>query len=162
MTKMSFALVFCLLSTSTFACENQYYGVTNDVTLPESYSLFLDCTEKMPELVLSENDEYNYETLSQPDSHSYSDYWSDWVLKTDSNPLVSQNFSDSYFGIGVWSPTELNEDDEITTQEWLMNHGLQFSVGFGEKKLGEPRFRLDYMWHEDEKDNVMMQVELPF
>lgn len=162
MTKMSFVLVFGLLSTSALACENQYYGVTNDVTPPESYSSFLDCTKKTPQIGHSDNAEYNYETLSQPDSRNYGDYWSDWVLKTDSNPFVSQSFSDSYFGIGVWSPTELDEDDEISTQEWLMNHGLQFSVGFGEKKLGEPRFRLDYMWHEDEKDNVMMQVELPF
>ncbi len=30
------------------------------------------------------------------------------------------------------------------------------------KKAGEPRFRLDYQWHDEEQDNLMMQVEVPF
>lgn len=162
MTKISFALVFSLLSASIFACEYEYYGVRDNGLSAETTSVFTDCSPKEPSLNASKNNHLDYDSLGNAPRKDYEGYWSDWVLKTESNPFLSQHYSDSYFGIGVWSPTEFEDEEELTTQEWLMNHGLQFSVGFGEKKLGEPRLRFDYMWHEDEQDNVMMQVEVPF
>lgn len=160
MTKMSLVLVFGLLSVSAVACEKTYYGVAEQIAIPDTYDKFRDCVPVKLSADYPALGELDYDALQRPAGKDYSDYWSDWVLKAQTNPFLSQHFSSSYFGIGVWSPEE--DEEEMTTQEWLMNHGLQFSVGFGEKEAGEPRLRLDYMWHEDQQDNLMMQVEVPF
>lgn len=90
-------------------------------------------------------------------------YWSDWLLKADMDPLFTQKLATSYLGFGVWMPPELlDEQSKMSTEEWLMSHGLQLSIGFGEKKAGEPRMRFDYRWHEDYDGDVMMQIEVPF
>ncbi|WP_295891863.1 hypothetical protein [uncultured Vibrio sp.] len=90
-------------------------------------------------------------------------YWDDWVLNSASDPFVTQNISSNYFGLGVWMPQHLEDElGEMSTEEWLMSHGVQLSVGFGDKKSGQPRMRFDYRWHEKYDGDVMMQVEVPF
>ena len=42
------------------------------------------------------------------------------------------------------------------------SHGLKLSLGFGQKKAGEPRVRLDYRWHEVYQADWFMQIEVPF
>jgi len=160
---MSFVLVFALLSATAGACEKNYYGIEPQIEVPETYLTFGDCEPNKQSIEYPTTGALNYDALTKPVIRDYSTYWSDWVLKTESNPFLSQHYSNSYFGIGVWDPSEFDEDnEELSTQDWIMNHGLQFSVGFGEKKAGEPRFRLDYQWHDEEQDNLMMQVEVPF
>ncbi|GEM_PF-922694 len=97
------------------------------------------------------------------ESPADSSYWADWFLKADSDPLFTHKLATSYIGFGVWIPSELlDEQSDMSTEEWLMSHGLQLSIGFGEKKAGEPRMRFDYRWHEDFDSVVMMQIEVPF
>ncbi|NOH95769.1 hypothetical protein [Vibrio sp. 99-70-13A1] len=101
--------------------------------------------------------------LLDEDSEPTEDYWSDWALKTKDAPILTQNISTNYFGLGMWLPEDLEETkNDMTTQEWLLNHGLQLSVGFGDKVNGQPRLRFDYRWHDERDANMMMQVELPF
>lgn len=162
-TKMSFVLVFGLLSATANACEKNYYGIANTVAIPETYLQFRECEPDKRAIENSATGALNYDALTKPATRDYSDYWSDWVLKTESNPFLSQHYSSSYFGIGVWDPNKSDEDQEdLSTQDWLMDHGLQFSLGIGEKKAGEPRLRFDYLWHDEKQDNLMMQVEVPF
>lgn len=93
----------------------------------------------------------------------YSEYWSDWVLKSASNPVLTKSLESNYFGVGIWKPSELEESlDSLTPEEWLMNHGVQFSLGFGDKEIGKPRMRFDYRWHSEYKGDLLMQVEVPF
>ncbi|MCG9676863.1 hypothetical protein [Vibrio sp. Isolate24] len=101
--------------------------------------------------------------VSEEPSADYSSYWADWVLQTETSPILSQSLASNYIGIGVWMPSELEEQVHVSeTEDWIMSHGLQLSLGFGEKKLGEPRLRLDYRWHDDYERDVIMQLELPF
>ena len=101
--------------------------------------------------------------LTDDNKSTNSLYWSDWVLKTDDDPIFTQKLATSYIGFGVWMPQELHEEkSKMSTEEWLMSHGIQISFGFGEKKVGEPRMRIDYRWHEDYDLDVMMQIEVPF
>lgn len=96
----------------------------------------------------------------KPDS---SEYWSEWALQTKDAPLITQSIKNNYIGLGAWFPEDLEENQrKMTTEEWLLNHGLQLSIGFGDKKDGEPRMRFDYRWHENQQPDVMMQIELPF
>ncbi|MGF1754111.1 hypothetical protein L4C33_10990 [Vibrio makurazakiensis] len=91
------------------------------------------------------------------------DYWSEWALQSKDAPLLTQSVANNHFGLGMWIPEELDsQKNDMSTEEWLMNHGLQLSLGFGNKEDGEPRMRFDYRWHEDEKADVMMQIEVPF
>jgi hypothetical protein len=65
--------------------------------------------------------------------------------------------------VGVWVPNELKDDlAEMDTEQWLMSHGLQLSLGFGDKTSGKPRMRFDYRWHDRYDGDMMVQVELPF
>ena len=162
MAKKSVLLVFGLFSASAYACieNNQGVSVGADSTIHD-----LDrelCSPMLGESVYPVN-QITTPLLLVKEKYNQSNYWSDWVLKTESNPVLTQNFADNYFGVGWWSPEDnVLQGDEQTTEEWLMNHGLMFSVGFGDKTIGQPRFRLDYLWHDEDQDNVMMQIEVPF
>ncbi|MGX1926558.1 hypothetical protein ACUALS_15570 [Vibrio sp. NH-7] len=97
------------------------------------------------------------------DDQGYDTYWDDWVLKSETNPILTRALSSNYVGVGVWVPTELeNRLHAMDTEEWILSHGLLLSVGFGKKSAGEPRMRLDYRWHDKYDGDVMMQIELPF
>jgi len=104
-----------------------------------------------------------YYFFDQEENDDSAGYWSDWVLQSDTNPIFTQSLATSYVGLGVWVPSEL--EDRLTylhPEEWLLSHGLQLSLGFGKKNIGEPRMRLDYRWHDKYEGDFMMQVELPF
>ncbi|MCL9780089.1 hypothetical protein M9194_01425 [Vibrio sp. S4M6] len=116
----------------------------------------------------------------KPNTTSSGNYWSDWGFKYSSEPFLSDNYSSSHFGLGIWTPNSQSNQSwgtsfkntiypsdntpDLTTdpEAWMMNHGLQLSLGFGNKQSGQPRVRFDYLWHENNDDNVRMQVELPF
>ncbi|MED5503686.1 MAG: hypothetical protein VYC54_04550 [Pseudomonadota bacterium] len=90
-------------------------------------------------------------------------YWDQWAIRSEDTPILTQNLEKNYFGLGLWMPEELrDEETNMSTEEWLKSHGLMFSVGFGDKHDGEPRMRFDYRWHEYYDADWMMQIEVPF
>lgn len=92
-----------------------------------------------------------------------SDYWSDWILKNVDDPLLTQRIEDGFLGFGVFRPYEMTlNDDELSYEEWIKTHGIQLSLGIGDKNGDEPRVRLDYQWHDRHEDLVHVQVEVPF
>ncbi|YCO01662.1 hypothetical protein ACB087_01825 [Vibrio sp. VNB-15] len=104
-----------------------------------------------------------YETEERARDVPTESYWDEWAIKPDDTPLLTQSVENNYFGLGVWMPEELRDDEsKMTTEEWLKSHGLMFSVGFGDKNDGEPRMRFDYRWHEYYDADWMMQIEVPF
>lgn len=101
--------------------------------------------------------------LSEGEPESTTGYWSDWVIQSKDAPLLTQSLESNYVGLGMWFPEDLEDDQyDMSTEEWLMNHGLQLSIGFGDKVEGQPRMRFDYRWHDSRDADLMMQVELPF
>ena len=103
------------------------------------------------------------EFIGEESSTDYSQYWSEWLLNSDTNPIVTQSLASNYIGLGVWVPSELEDQmSQMDTEEWIKSHGLQLSLGFGDMNSGQPRMRLDYRWHEQRDGDVMMQVEVPF
>nr|WP_075202609.1 hypothetical protein [Vibrio mexicanus] len=145
----------------TFACDlfTQSYGDEPRSDLaPPSYGVcisMLDSYNYASETVISiQEKEKSFETES---------YWESWAFRLDSDPLLSQSLSSNHFGVGVWMPSDLLEESKtMSTEDWIRSHGLQFSVGFGDRKPGEPRMRFDYRWHEKYEGDVMMQIEVPF
>ena len=139
------------------------------VSSPDTNSLKPYYSSKLPE--------FNF---AEPSKTSSDDYWSDWGLKYRTEPFVSDQYSFGHLGFGVWSPDKDTNDSwgnsfktttytgqsttDITTdpEAWVMNHGVQLSLGFGNKSEGQPRIRFDYLWHENYDDNVRMQVQFPF
>ncbi|WP_146029071.1 hypothetical protein [Vibrio diazotrophicus] len=97
------------------------------------------------------------------DKEIISDYWGQWGFEREDEPLFTHKIAHSYIGVGVWMPPKLLEEQaEMSTEEWLKSHGLLLSLGFGSKKKGEPRMRMDYRWHEDYEVDLMMHIEVPF
>ncbi len=94
---------------------------------------------------------------------SKKNYWEEWAFKKNETSLLTSNLEKNHFGLGIWMPKELMEEEsKMDTEEWLLSHGLMFSVGFGNKGDGKPRMRLDYRWHETYDADWMMQFEVPF
>jgi len=97
------------------------------------------------------------------DNENVSEYWEQWGLQSEDEPLFTHKIAHSYIGVGVWMPTELlKEQSEMSTEDWLKSHGLLLSLGFGNKQTGEPRMRMDYRWHDDYQVDLMMHIEVPF
>ncbi|USD68076.1 hypothetical protein [Vibrio sp. SCSIO 43136] len=92
------------------------------------------------------------------------DYWKQWSINESSDPLLTQQLdSKNYFGLGVWMPSQFDEEIEgMSYQEYLQAHGVQFSLGLGEQNGNEPRMRIDYQWHKDFDPNFSVQLEVPF
>ncbi len=94
---------------------------------------------------------------------SEKNYWDQWAYKKDYTTMLTKNLQKNHFGLGLWMPEDLmEEENEMQMDDWLLNHGLMLSVGFGNKSDGEPRMRLDYRWHDYYDADWMMQIELPF
>ena len=95
---------------------------------------------------------------------SGSGFWEDWARDGDSPFLIKKSAS-TFYGLGAWLPAKYDEQEIETiqdAQEWIRNHGLQMSFGIGGEDGNSPRLRVDYRWHEDENDDVFLQVEIPF
>ncbi|ENI4488643.1 hypothetical protein ABXZ88_004552 [Vibrio fluvialis] len=106
----------------------------------------------------------NFDVETESGAHDVN-YWNGWIAadSNDTNPFLTQQLENSYLGLSVWMPTELAaRENQMSTEEWLMSHGLKLSLGFGQKKAGEPRVRLDYRWHEVYQADWFMQIEVPF
>lgn len=162
MAKIGLLLAFAWFPTLVSACEGMTMKTSVDHHL-YPYGITEDCGPQSYSMPLSENARFDADSLGSETDDSDTNYWSEWTLKTESNPFISQQFADKYFGIGVWAPDEFSDlEDDQSMQDWMMDHGLQFSVGFGEKRIGEPRLRFDYLWHDNEQDQMFMQLELPF
>ncbi|WP_217557406.1 hypothetical protein [Vibrio metschnikovii] len=147
-----------MLSSSVMDCS-PYDGVEPSLSIR---SVIL-----IHQTVCDEWREANYTglTLSVNRSEKADDYWTGWVadgvIKAD--PIVSSNYQQGYFGVSVWMPDELAEQEaEMTLEEWLKNHGVALSLAYGDKRNGLPRLRLDYRWHEMSQTDWFLQLEIPF
>ncbi len=166
--KRYYVVGFCLFSIQSFACE-LYQPEKTDVAPGQADSVLFHSTQGLC-FSLVDGLDYNPNKqkelnglLEDDDSKSSDGYWSDWILNSESNPVLTQTLASSYFGIGVWTPSDLESNFDFDhAEDWIRNHGLQFSLGFGDKKPGEPSMRIDYRWHEIYDGDVMMQIELPF
>ncbi len=97
------------------------------------------------------------------ENENVSEYWEKWGFEQKDEPFFTHKIAQSYIGVGVWMPPELlKEQSDMSTEDWLKSHGLLLSLGFGSKKKGEPRMRMDYRWHEDYQVDLMMHIEVPF
>ncbi|MEZ9864043.1 hypothetical protein AB4353_12765 [Vibrio breoganii] len=123
-----------------------------DSTLTLCENLIETVDELVDDLLVSTNIKEEPSTLG---------YWSDWMMDNVDDPLLTQQVDQSFFGLGVFRPHEMTtNDDELSYEEWIKTHGVQLSVGIGEKD--QPRVRLDYQWHERHEDVFHVQVEVPF
>ncbi len=156
---MSLLSVF---SASTFACEMYQTNAPQESVLFHSPSGVCFSLLEGIEYTANKIDQL-YDFVSDEKKPDYTSYWEDWVLQSETNPILTQSLASNYVGVGVWVPSELeNRLHSMDTEEWIMSHGLQLSLGFGSKSSGEPRMRLDYRWHDRYDGDVMMQIELPF
>ncbi|OBT07925.1 hypothetical protein A9264_05500 [Vibrio sp. UCD-FRSSP16_10] len=132
---------------------------------PSRSVIFVESTLELCEDLLDTVDELVDELLIsahiKEESTTTLGYWSDWMLKNVDDPLLTQRVEDSFFGVGLFRPYEMtSNDDELSYEDWVKTHGVQFSVGIGEKD--QPRVRLDYQWHERFEDVFHVQFEVPF
>ncbi|MDN3680618.1 hypothetical protein QWZ04_09840 [Vibrio tapetis subsp. quintayensis] len=91
------------------------------------------------------------------------DYWSEWILNSESEPLFTSKLDKNHFGFGVWTPKEYADRfDDLSYYDQLKAQGFLLSLGLGEPNGDEPRMRIDYRWHNKVEGDVYLQVEVPF
>lgn len=173
--------VFCclsfMLSSSTYAfhCEN-YYSLD---TVSQPFSIDYPYNNKgcsVPIYSIERNNNINQALMPslhgkdipwKVDSNSYGDkFWLHWDDKFADSPVLMDHNSSTFYGLGFWMPTNYDEQ-ELTSaagaEDWILNHGLQMSLGFGDITGNKPRVRFDYRWHNNShvEDGVSMQVHIP-
>ncbi|MGF1741733.1 hypothetical protein L4C34_11785 [Vibrio profundum] len=177
--------VWIIIGVFVGMISNQVFASTSDPASSNTYNQTAPTIAERSGTASALADNFTLPTDSVPQMPSFDfsnsqdttdNYWSDWAIKYKSEPFLSDSLSFSHFGVGVWQPQTAQRDPTFNTnlptkpdqvgaigsEEWLLNHGLQLSLGFGDQNSGQPRIRFDYLWHEDSYDNVMMQVEFPF
>ena len=162
MSKVQLMTLLAVFSGSAGACEMYQPDLSNESVLFHSSNGICFSLLEGIEYTATKVDEL-YDFVSQADSAQETDYWSNWVLQSETNPILTQSLASNYIGLGIWVPSELEGRlQHMDAEEWILSHGVQLSLGFGTKASGEPRMRLDYRWHDRYDGDVMMQVELPF
>lgn len=160
-------LLLALFSLPTLALDCDLY---TSATQPSEELVEINYMENAGICVSLNSEEPGSEHLLTFDAEadatpSSGEYWDGWLAAdvNDSSPFLTQQMDNSYLGVGVWMPADLAaREEQMTTEEWVKSHGLKLSLGFGQKKTGEPRVRLDYRWHEVYQADWFMQVEVPF
>lgn len=92
-------------------------------------------------------------------------YWEEWAFRTQDDPILTERLENSFWGLAVWKPEKFERQtltEAESYEDWLKLHGLQLSLGFGEKSGTTPRFRVDWRWHDSSDTDVLIQLELPF
>ena len=54
-------------------------------------------------------------------------------------------------------------EDMVDAEQWVLNHGVQMSLGFGASNKDSTQVRLDYRWHTNSRvdDGISLQVHVP-
>ena len=173
--------VFCcfpfVLSSSTYAfnCEN-YYSL-NTVSQPFSFN-YSNNTKgcSVPIYSIERNNNMNHALMPsrhvkdiswKVDPTSYGDeFWTHWDDKFADSPVLMDHNSSTFYGLGFWMPTDYEDADlnsAVGAEDWILNHGLQMSLGFGDITGKKPRVRFDYRWHNNShvEDGISMQIHIP-
>ncbi len=163
MKSFAATILLLLVSNMAHACESfifqdETHNPFETIELSDSRVL---CISFMNGIEYASNKLFELDFIK--DNENISEYWGKWGYKSDDEPFLTHKIAHSYIGVGVWMPADLlEEQSEMSTDEWLKSHGLLLSLGFGNKKKGEPRMRMDYRWHDDYEVDLMMHIEVPF
>ncbi len=152
------ACTLLVISQASAACN--YISDRSVVFVDNTIPVCEDVFESASVLI---TDTLNWSTTPAALDESIGKYWEQWAFQKKETPILTKNLKKNHFGLGIWMPEDLMEEEsKMNTEEWLLSHGLLFSVGFGNKGDGEPRMRFDYRWHDSYDADWMMQIELPF
>ncbi|WP_245905450.1 hypothetical protein [Photobacterium lipolyticum] len=166
------AITFVLVSWEVFALPCNYYDSEQlSAMSDDEVQVYLkSCSFSPPddpEQPSADDTAFSSEQNSgwtEDKEASGSEFWEDWTRDGDS-PFLIKKLASTFYGLGAWLPEKYDQQEVDTiqdAQEWIRNHGLQMSFGIGGEDGNSPRFRVDYRWHEDENDNVLLQIEIPF
>ncbi|OEE63040.1 hypothetical protein A1OK_20875 [Enterovibrio norvegicus FF-454] len=89
--------------------------------------------------------------------------WDGWKYDLDVPQYLTTSSGTTFYGFGIWKPEEYQglSFKESSTEDWIMNHGLNFSFST-ESKISDARYRFDMRWHEDSDTEFLLQMQLPF
>ena len=102
----------------------------------------------------------------QDHRYNTNEFWNQWSDDFADYPVFTEHNDSMYYGLGFWLPRKYdNEDveDIVGAEQWVLNHGVQMSVGFGDPDDDSTRVRLDYRWHTKSSvdDGISVQVHVP-
>lgn len=147
------AVILSLLSFSVSACNRA--GMESEMLLSQEVPSICEETREGVETLWAD-----FQQLHMFDEEQDTSYWEYWGTDMVDNPMISSGIKQSHFGLALWQPNDEDVVSDMTYSEWMMSHGFQFSLGFGEPN--QPKFRFDYQWHEFKDDHFSFQVEVPF
>ncbi|KGY13218.1 hypothetical protein NM22_06980 [Vibrio tubiashii] len=154
-------LLVALSSPLAVACEP--ISLEDSLSSLMSNSTDISCTAGFDLEESNVFDESTALALSTDEKSEQNSYWSHWLNGEEGNPIVSNSAQFNHFGVGVWVPEDLEDQlRDMDTKHWIRSHGLQLSLGFGDKESAMPRMRFDYRWHQQYDGDFLVQLEVPF
>jgi hypothetical protein len=103
----------------------------------------------------------------QDHGYNTNEFWNKWSDDFADHPIFTEYNDSMYYGLGFWLPRKYDHEeieDMVDAEQWVLNHGIQMSVGFGDPNSNSTHIRLDYRWHTKSSidDGISLQVHVPF
>ncbi|WP_146147117.1 hypothetical protein [Photobacterium kishitanii] len=103
----------------------------------------------------------------QDHGYNTSEFWNKWNGDFADHPIFTEYNDSMYYGLGFWLPKKYDHEeveDIVDAEQWVLNHGVQMSVGFGDPGSDSTHVRLDYRWHTKSSvdDGISLQIHVPF
>ena len=162
--------LFYSSSVYAFSCEfipTPKSSITNDFfQYNQSFCSQKTEYDSIPLLHSSEQAK-QFNNWKQDHDYNTSDFWNKWSDNFSDHPIFTEYDDSMYYGLGFWLPREYDNEqveDIVDAEQWVLNHGVQMSIGFGEPSNDSTHVRLDYRWHTKSNvdDGVSLQVHVPF
>lgn len=108
----------------------------------------------------------HHDFWQQDSNNEANDFWYKWNNDFAVDPIFSEYNDYGYYGLGFWLPKQFDNEKLASVtgvEDWVLNHGIQMSVGFGKPNSDDTRVRIDYRWHSknDVDDGISLQVHMP-
>ncbi len=99
-------------------------------------------------------------------SYKTDEFWNQWNDDFADHPIFTEQNDSMYYGLGFWLPKKYDHEeveDMVDAEQWVLNHGVQMSLGFGASNKDSTQVRLDYRWHTNSRvdDGISLQVHVP-
>ena len=108
-----------------------------------------------------------FQDWKQDHGYNTNEFWNKWSDDFADHPIFTEYNDSMYYGVGFWLPKKYDHEeieDMVDAEQWVLNHGVQMSVGFGNPSSNSTHIRLDYRWHTKSSvdDGISLQVHVPF
>lgn len=160
-------------SASAFSCD--FIPAKMSLSKPDFFQYDRSLCEPVgeqvqPPLLYQQNyfneQDQRFNDWKQDHGYNTNEFWNKWNDEFADHPIFTEYNDSMYYGVGFWLPKKYSHEeveDMVGAEQWVLNHGVQMSLGFGDPNSNSTHVRLDYRWHTKSSvdDGISLQVHVP-